>query len=138
MIIKRNNKTKKYKSKTILRGVNTEFEWDGDLFHHSKRNRGDEIKEWIIKNTNDTYVGNEDSVLFVDDAIVGFNQINDIAIKLTEYDNVINNNDLKINWGKVNILTNKNKSNINDIISNLPETMNKIKNVKKVKYPDIS
>ena len=43
------------------------------------------------------------------------------------YNNVINKNDLKINWDRVNILTNKNKNNIKNVIANLPEPIHKIK-----------
>ena len=85
-----------------------------------KKRKDDANKEWEINNIKDTYIENEDTALFADDASIDVNQTFDIWRNLTEYYNDINKKWSKINWDNVNILTNKNINNIKNVIANPP------------------
>merc|ERR1712112_154893 len=111
------------KSKTIIRNNEYEKIWTNSIYNKINNIEHDNVQNNQIINENNTSL---DHVLYADDTAIEFKKINDLEKKLYEYNNKATNENFKINWDKIKILTGKDIENTKKKIQSYNEPYNKI------------
>ena len=90
------------KSKTIIRNNEYEKIWTNSIYNKINNIEQDNAQNNLIINENNASL---DHVLYTDDTAIEFKKLNDLGKKLQEYNTNAANENFKINWEKIKILT---------------------------------